>query len=157
MNVNRRWGVGLMGANQLQDMSMPELWQMAIRLGISKKGSKTELVERIEEAREERDIFEGLKRKMIAYEKTREELKALIESASRLAPRFHEEKEILEKSIREDQERIGKIDDLTARLEREREELHEDAERRLEQISEIEVRIRFLSQAANVVARSLDH
>ena len=157
MNMNRRWGVGLMGANQLQDMSMPELWQMAIRLGISKKGSKAELVQRIEEAREERDIFEGLRRKMIAYEKTREELKALIESASRLAPRFHEEKEILQKSIREDQERIGKIDDLTARLEREREELHEDAERRLEQISEIEVRIRFLSQAANVVARSLDH
>lgn len=157
MNMNRRWGVGLMGANQLQDMSMPELWQMAIRLGISKKGSKAELVQRIEEAREERDIFEGLKRKMTAYEKTREELKALIESASRLAPRFHEEKEILQKSIREDQERIGKIDDLTARLEREKEELHEDAERRQEQMSEIEVRIRFLSQAANMAVLSFDH
>jgi len=140
-----------MRVDQLQDMSMPELWNTAFSLGISKKGTKTELVERILEAGEEQDMFEGLEQGMVRLEKAKEELRALIESASRIAPRFHEKKEGLERSIREDQEKIGKIDDLTAKLGKQRDLLQEDLERRQEQISEIGRQIEFVSQAKNQI------
>ena len=138
-----------MRADQLQDMSMPELWNMAVSLGIPKRGRRTELVERILEAEEEQDMLEGLKQGIARYEKAREELKALLEAASRFAPRFHEKKEGLERSILEDQEKIGKIDDLTAKLEEQRDLLQEDLKRRQEQISEIDRQIEFVSQAKN--------
>ena len=140
-----------MRVDQLQDMSMPELWNMAVSLGISKKGTKTVLVEKIREAEEEQDIVEGLKQGMVRLEKAKEELRALIESASRFAPRFHEKKEGLERSIREDQEKIGKIDDLTAKLGKQRDLLQEDLERRQRQISEIGRQIEFVSQAKNQI------
>ncbi len=140
-----------MRVDQLQEMSMPELWNMALSLGISKKGTKTELVERILEAEEKTDVLESLKQGMVRLEKAKEEMRALIESASRLAPRFHEKKEDLERSIREDQEKIGKIDDLTTKLGRQRDLLHEDLERRHEQISEIDRQLEFVSQAKNQI------
>jgi len=130
---------------------MPELWNMALSLGIPKKGTKTELVERILEAEEETDILVGLEQGMVRLEKAREELKALLESASRFAPRFHEKKEGLQRSILEDQEKIGKIDYLTAKLEEQRDLLQENLERRQEQISEIDRRIEFVSQAKNQI------
>jgi chromosome segregation ATPase len=140
-----------MEAQELQDMSMPRLWKMAVNLGVSKKGNKTELVERLLEAREEQDILEGLKQKMTMFEKTKEELKALIESASKLAPRFQEKKKALEQSIGQDQQKIGKIDDLTAKLSGQKEQLQEEAKQRREQISEIDRQIAFLSQTKTLM------
>jgi len=142
-----------MRVDQLQEMSMPELWNMAVSLGIPKKGKKTELVERIMVAEEEQDIFEELKQSISRYEKAREELMALVESASRLTPGFHEEREGLEQSIREDQEKIGKIEDLTQKLEKQRDQLQENLKRRQEQISEIDHQIEFVSQAKNLISR----
>ena len=140
-----------MRVDQLQEMSMPELWNMAVSLGIPKRGRKTELVERILEAEEEQDMLEGLEHGIARYDKAREELKALLESASRFAPRFREKKDGLERSILEDQEKIGKIDDLTAKLEEQRDLLQEDLKRRQQQISEIDRQIEFVSQAKNQI------
>ena len=130
---------------------MPRLWKMAVNLGVSKKGNKTELVKRLLEAGEEQDVLEGLKQKMTLLEKTKEELKALIESASKLTPRFQEKKKALEQSIREDQEKIGRIDDLTAKLSGQKEQLQEEAEQRREQISDIDRHIAFLSQTKTLM------
>ncbi len=114
------------GLREIQDKSMPELWQIANRLGISRKGKKAELIERILEAQGERDIFDRLRLKMQEFEKTREELKTLIESVSELAPKLDEDKAALERSIREQQEKISKVSDLIPKLEKEKEKLNED-------------------------------
>ncbi len=111
---------------EIQDKSMPELWQIANRLGISRKGKKAELIERILEAQGERDVFDRLRLKMQEFEKTREELKTLIESVSELAPKLDENKAALERSIREHQEKVSKVSDLIPKLEKEKEKLNED-------------------------------
>jgi len=74
--------------SELQDMSMPELWQIAVRLGVSRKGKKAKLIERILEAQAEHDIFQELKAKMTEFEKTKEELKTLLESVAKLGPKL---------------------------------------------------------------------
>jgi len=107
---------------------MPELWQKAIRLGISRKGKKAELIERIMRAQEEQDMLntlEKLKRKMIRFEETKEELRRMTESASKLAPKLDDKRAILENSIHDRQEKIKKISDLVLELKREKEKLHD--------------------------------
>lgn len=143
---------GSMSADQPQDMSVPELRQTAGSLDISEKATKDESVNRTLEAGEERDVLELLKQGMARYEKVKEELTVLAESASRFAPRFHEKREGLERSILEVEGKIAKIDDLTGRLERQREQLHEDLERRQEQMSEIDDQIAFVSQAEKLLS-----
>ena len=112
--------------SELRDMSMPELWQIAVRLGISRKGKKVKLIERILEAQAEHDIFQELKAKMTEFEKTKEELKTLLESVAKLGPKLDEEKAALETSVREQQEKIAKVSALIPKLENEKEKLHDD-------------------------------
>ncbi len=138
---------GTMRFSELEDASMPELWQMAAHLGISKKGEKTELIERILEAqrRKEADLFEKLKAKMKEHEKNKEELRSLIESASNLTAELNENRRALEQSIREKRKKIEPIDRLIQKLEKKREELQEKLQLKEEQISEIDSQITFLS------------
>jgi chromosome segregation ATPase len=133
--------------SELEDVSMPELWQMADRLGISKKGEKTELIKRILEAqrKKEADLFEKLKAKMKEHEKNKEELRTLIESASNLTAELNRNRRALEQSIREEREKIEPIDRLIHKLEKKKEELQEKMQRKEEEISQIDDQITFLS------------
>ena len=138
---------------EIQDKSMPELWQMANQLGISRKGKKAELIERILEAHGERDIFDRLRLKMQEFEKTREELKTLIESVSELAPKLDEDKVSLEKSIREQQEKISKVSNLIPKLEKEKEKLNEDVLQLEIKISGFDEQIEQIQRAKEFLSR----
>ncbi len=139
--------------SELQEMSMPDLWQTAIRLGISRKGKKAELINRILEAQKEQDIFEKLRRKMAEFEKTREELRTLIESVAKLGPELGERKAALEESIRQDQEKITKILDLKPKLDKEKETLHEDVLQLEAEISNLDEQIEHISRATESLSR----
>jgi predicted nucleic acid-binding Zn-ribbon protein len=139
--------------SELQEMSMPDLWQTAIRLGISRKGKRAELINRILEAQKEQDIFERLRRKMAEFEKTREELRTLIESVAKLGSELGERKADLEESIRQDQEKIAKILDLKPKLDREKETLHEDVLQLEAEISDLDEQIEHISHATEFLLK----
>jgi len=121
----------------LWQMSMPELWKMASSLGISKKGQKEELIERILDAQksevqvihDDRDInntLGQLRNELREYEKIREELKTKIASTSELIPRLNEKKEFFKKDIDQMQQRIAEVTELFPKLEDENESLQKD-------------------------------
>lgn len=142
------WGqMGSTRLSELQEMSMPELWQIAISRGISRKGKKADLVKRILEAQEENDIFEKLRLKMTEFEKNKEELRTLIESVSGLEPKLDEEKAALQNSIREQQEKFTKVSELIPKLEKEKEKLHEDILQLETKISGFDQQIKQIQQA----------
>jgi len=137
----------------LQEMSMPELWQKAISLGVSRKGSKEELMKRILQAQksqatdlsEETDILgvlEQLRTELKAFEKIREGIKTKVESTSKLVPQLNERKELLEKEIQEHEQRISEIADLLPKLEGRKENLREDVQRKRQEIEALEKEIR---------------
>lgn len=139
--------------SELQEKSMPELWQMANRLGVSRKGKKDELVKRILDAQEEKDIFEKLRLKMKEYEETREELKTLIESVSNLAPELEDEKAALEKSISEQQEKITKVSSLIPKLQSEKEKLNGDVLQLEKKISDFDQQIKQILRTREFFSR----
>jgi hypothetical protein len=128
----------------LWQMSMPELWKMALSLGISKKGSKDELIGRIQEAQttglqvehDDKDIIkalEQLRNELSEYERIREGIKTRIESTSGLIPKLNEKKELLEKDISQKQQRIAEVTELLPKLEEEKESLQKGMQEKLEQ------------------------
>ena len=52
-------------------MSMPDLWQLAMTLRISKKGKKSELIDRISQVQEEKLVFDSLEQTIKRLEKTK--------------------------------------------------------------------------------------
>ncbi len=139
--------------SELQEKSMPELWQMANHLGVSRKGKKDELVKRILDAQEEKGIFEKLRLKMEEYEETREELKTLIESVSNLAPELEDEKAALEKSISEQQEKITKVSSLIPKLQSEKERLNGDVLELEKKISDFDQQIKQILRTREFFSR----
>jgi len=130
--------------DELWQMSMPELWKMASNLGISKKGNKNELIERIQEAQitglqvehDDTDIIEALEQlrnELSEYERIREGIKTRIESTSGLIPKLNERKELLEKGIIQKQQTIAEVTELLPKLEEEKERLQKGMQEKLEQ------------------------
>jgi hypothetical protein len=150
--------------DRLWQMSMPELWKMASSLAISKKGRKDELVERIQEAQktglqveyDNKDVIktlEQLRKELREYERIRERIKAMIESTSGLIPELNERKELLEKDIDREQQRIAEVTELLPKLEDEKASLQRGMQEKIEQkmliekeITEKSVEIREITQ-----------
>jgi chromosome segregation ATPase len=121
----------------LWQMSMPELWKIASSLGISKKGQKEELIERIldaqksnaQEIHDDKDLnntLEQLRNELREYEGIREEIKTKIASTSELIPKLDERKEFLKKDIDQMQQRIAEVTELFPKLKDENESLQKD-------------------------------
>jgi len=141
------------GAKSLQEMSMPELWQRALSLGVSRKGSKEDLIERIVKAEkkqvadltEETDILgvlEQLRTELKEFERIREGIRTKVESTSKLVPQLNERKELLEKELQEHEQKIAEIADLIPKLEDRKENLRGDVQRKRHEIEILEKEIR---------------
>jgi hypothetical protein len=128
----------------LWQMSMPELWKLASSLGISKKGGKDDLIERILEARktsdqirhDDKDVIkalEQLKDELSEYERIREGIKTRIDTTSALIPKLNEKKELLEKDITQKQQKIDEATELLPKLEEEKESLQTGIKERIEE------------------------
>jgi len=138
--------------DRLLQMSMPELWKIASNLGVSKNGRKDELIERIQEAQktgltpkyDNENVLETLKelkKELSEYEKIRERIKAMVDSASGLLPKLNEKKELLERDINQGQQRISEVNELLPRLEEEKGNLQRIMQEKLEQKTLIEKEI----------------
>jgi chromosome segregation ATPase len=150
-------------ADELQAMSMPELWQRASGLGISKKGNKEELIKRILDAQkgqrgevfEETDvlgILDQLKNELKDFEKIREGIRTKVESTSKLVPKLNERKELLEKEINEHGEKISEIVDLIPKLEGKKANLLEDMQRKKEEIELLEKEIQVYKEKISEIS-----
>ena len=137
---------------RLWQMSMPELWKIASSQGISKNGKKDELIERIQESQktgmqaeyDEKDVLktlEQLRKELGEYERIRERISAMVDSASGLLPRLNERKELLERDINQEQQKTSEITELLPKLEEEKKNLQRSIQEKLEQKSFIEKEI----------------
>jgi len=138
--------------DRLQQMSMPELWKIASSQGISKNGKKDELIERIQESQktgmqteyDEKDVLktlEQLRKELGEYERIREKISTMIDSASGVLPRLNERKDLLERDINQEQQKISEVAELLPRLEEEKGNLQRSIQEKFEQKTLIEKEI----------------
>jgi hypothetical protein len=128
----------------LEQMPMTELWKIASNLGISKGGSKNELIERIQEAQKtevptehnDKEVIialDQLKKELSEYERIREGIKTRIESTSEMILKLNERKELLEKDIDQKQQKINEVTELLPKLEEEKVNLQKGIQEKQEQ------------------------
>jgi chromosome segregation ATPase len=153
-------------AGELREMSMSELWQRASKLGISKKGNKDQLMEKILEAEKEDQLMERileakkeqgieaaedtgvfeildlLKHDLKEFENAKEGLKRRAESTSKLVPKLIEKKELLEKEVLEREREVAEINDLVPKLEEKKVKIEEDIQQKQEEKEFLEKEIK---------------
>jgi chromosome segregation ATPase len=135
-------------SSELQNMSMPELWKLARSLGLSKKGKKDELIERILNAQKatggvgsskDRDILnmlDQLKDELKEFEKIKEGMREKVESTYELVPKLTEQQAALEKEIQEKEKQISEIGDLIPKLEDKKQNLESEISEILEEMEQ---------------------
>lgn len=129
---------------ELQSKSMPELWKITSSLGLSKKGKKDQLINRIVEAQKrmvdlEEDldvlkILENLKDELKEFENIREGIKKRIESTTELVPNLKEKREQLEQQNQQKNDQLQEIKDLIPKLRSKKDNLEAQVLKKQEEI-----------------------